>query len=91
MNFELVASDQERLIVDAFIRYRIVDGVKFYQALQTERGAQLQLQSIMDSTLRDVLGRVDRPKIKTQSSFRFTALWKLTKKASPTGLLGLPC
>jgi len=60
---ELVASDQERLIVDAFIRYRIVDGVKFYQALQTERGAQLQLQSIMDSTLRDVLGRVDRPNI----------------------------
>ena len=60
---ELVASDQERLVVDAFIRYRIVDGVKFYQALQTERGAQLQLQSIMDSTLRDVLGRVDRPEI----------------------------
>ncbi|MEP1229672.1 MAG: SPFH domain-containing protein, partial [Litorimonas sp.] len=56
---ELVASDQERLVVDAFIRYRIVDGVSFYQALQSERGAQLQLQSIMDSTLRDVLGRVD--------------------------------
>jgi len=60
---ELVASDQERLVVDAFIRYRIVDAVSFYQALQTERGAQLQLQSIMDSTLRDVLGRVDRPEI----------------------------
>ena len=60
---ELVASDQERLVVDAFVRYRIVDGIKFYQALQTERGAQLQLQSIMDSTLRDVLGRVDRPNI----------------------------
>lgn len=60
---ELVASDQERLLVDAFVRYRIVDGVKFYQALQTEAGAQLQLDSIMDSTLRDVLGRVDRPEI----------------------------
>ncbi len=60
---ELVASDQERLVVDAFVRYRIVDGVKFYQALQTERGAQLQLQSIMDSTLRDVLGGVNRPNI----------------------------
>jgi membrane protease subunit HflC len=60
---ELVASDQERLVVDAFVRYRIVDAVKFYQALQTEGGAQLQLNSIMDSTLRDVLGRVDRPEI----------------------------
>ncbi len=60
---ELVASDQERLVVDAFVRYRIMDGVKFYEALQTEQGAQLQLQSIMDSTLRDVLGRVDSPSI----------------------------
>ena len=60
---ELVASDQERLVVDAFVRYRILDAVKFYEALQTEESAQLQLQSIMDSTLRDVLGRVDRPNI----------------------------
>ncbi len=60
---ELVAADQERLMVDAFVRYRIVDAVKFYQALQSVDGAQLQLNSIMDSTLRDVLGRVDRPEI----------------------------
>ncbi|MGB0908501.1 MAG: protease modulator HflC [Maricaulaceae bacterium] len=60
---ELTASDQERLIVDAFVRYRIIDGIKFYEALQTERGAQIQLNSIMDSTLRDVLGRVDTPEI----------------------------
>lgn len=60
---ELVASDQERLVVDAFVRYRIVDAVQFYEALQTESGARLQLQSIMDSTLRDVLGRVDSPSI----------------------------
>jgi len=60
---ELLASDQERLVVDAFVRYRIVDGISFYEALQTETGAQLQLQSIMDSTLRDVLGRVDTPNI----------------------------
>jgi len=49
--------------VDAFVRYRVLDAVRFYEALQTERGAQLQLQSIMDSTLRDVLGRVDSPEI----------------------------
>lgn len=60
---ELVASDQERLVVDAFVRYRILDAIRFYEALQSERGAELQLQSIMDSTLRDVLGRVDRPEI----------------------------
>lgn len=55
---ELLASDQERLVVDAFIRYRISDAVQFYEALQSTLGAQQKLQSIMDSTLRDVLGRV---------------------------------
>ena len=60
---ELLASDQERLVVDAFVRYRISDAVTFYEALQNELGAQQKLQSIMDSTLRDVLGRVDSPEI----------------------------
>ena len=60
---ELLASDQERLVVDAFVRYRIVDPVQFYEAVRDERGAQIQLQSIMDSTLRDVLGRVETPEI----------------------------
>ncbi len=60
---ELLASDQERLVVDAFVRYRIVDPVQFYEAVRNEQGAQIQLQSIMDSTLRDVLGRVETPEI----------------------------
>ena len=60
---ELQASDQERLVVDAFVRYRISDAVTFYEALQNELGARQKLQSIMDSTLRDVLGRVDSPEI----------------------------
>ena len=60
---ELLAADQERLVVDAFVRYRIKDAVNFYEALQNELGAQQKLQSIMDSTLRDVLGRVDTPEI----------------------------
>ena len=44
---ELLASDQERLVVDAFVRYRISDAVTFYEALQNELGAQQKLQSIM--------------------------------------------
>lgn len=60
---ELLASDQERLIVDAFVRYRITDPIRFYEKLRNEQGAQDQLQAIFDSTLRDVLGRVDTPEI----------------------------
>ena len=60
---QLLASDQERLVVDAFVRYRITDPIRFYEALRNEDGAQNKLQSIFDSTLRDVLGRVDTPEI----------------------------
>lgn len=60
---ELLAADQERLIVDAFVRYRITNAIRFYEKLRNERGAQDQLQAIFDSTLRDVLGRVDSPEI----------------------------
>src|SRR5215207_5126734 len=35
---ELIASDQKRLVVDAFARYRIVDLLKFYQTLGSIRG-----------------------------------------------------
>lgn len=60
---ELLASDQERMVVDAFVRYRIIDGVRYYESLRNEQGARQKLQSVMDSTLRDVLGRVDTSEI----------------------------
>ncbi|WP_298911813.1 protease modulator HflC [uncultured Algimonas sp.] len=60
---ELLASDQERLVVDAFVRYRIIDAIRFYETLRNEAGAQNQLQTIFDSTLRDVLGRATQPEI----------------------------
>lgn len=53
---ELIASDQKRLLVDAFARYRIVDVLKFYQTLSTIEGAKSQLGNLMNSALRRVLG-----------------------------------
>jgi len=53
---ELIASDQKRLFVDAFARYRIVDVLKFYQTLGTIEGARSQLGNLMNSALRRVLG-----------------------------------
>ena len=34
---EVTASDQKRLVVDSYARYRIVDPLKFYQTLRDER------------------------------------------------------
>jgi modulator of FtsH protease HflC len=53
---EVIASDQKRLVVDAFARYKIVDPLKFYQSLGTVDGANSRLTSILNSALRRVLG-----------------------------------
>ena len=55
---QILASDQERLLVDAFIRYHITDPQQFYQTLRNRKRGETQMKRIMDSTLRDVLGRV---------------------------------
>ena len=53
---ELIASDQKRLVVDAFTRYRIIDPLQFYKALRDERRAQSRLSTIVSSSMRSVLG-----------------------------------
>jgi membrane protease subunit HflC len=53
---EVIASDQKRLVVDAFARYRIVDPLRFYQAVGTVQGANSQLSQLLNSALRRVLG-----------------------------------
>lgn len=55
---ELIASDQKRLVVDAFARYKIVDVLKFYQTLGSIPGANSQLNVLLNSALRRVLGEV---------------------------------
>src|SRR6516165_979815 len=52
---ELFASDQKRLVVDAFARYRIVDPLKFYQSVGSVEGANSRLSSLLNSALRRVL------------------------------------
>ena len=55
---ELIASDQKRLVVDAFARYRIKDPLRFYQTLGSITGANSQLAILLNSALRRVLGEV---------------------------------
>jgi modulator of FtsH protease HflC len=50
-----VAQAGERLVVDAFARYRIIDPLKFYQTVGPD-GAGSQLSILLNSALRRVLG-----------------------------------
>ncbi len=53
---EVIASDQKRLVVDAFARYRITDALKFYQSIGAIEGANARLSTLLNSALRRVLG-----------------------------------
>jgi membrane protease subunit HflC len=55
---EVIASDQKRLVVDAFARYRIKDALRFYQSVGTIQAANLQLTTLLNAALRRVLGEV---------------------------------
>ena len=54
---EVIASDQKRLIVDAFARFQIVDPLKFYNSVGNERVARSRLSTIINSRIRNVLGQ----------------------------------
>ena len=55
---EVIASDQKRLVVDAFARYRIKDALRFYQSVGTVQAANIQLTTLLNASLRRVLGEV---------------------------------
>lgn len=53
---EITAADQERLVVDAFIRYRIANPLQYYRTLRDERTADDRIERLLNSSLRQVLG-----------------------------------
>jgi len=71
---EAIASDRKRLVVDAFLRYRIEDPLKFFQTVLDERRARQRLSTVLESSMRRVLGestftavvRDDRGKLMSQ-------------------------
>ena len=60
---QVILADQKRIEVDSFTRYRIVDPLRFYQALRSEQAAQRRLSEIINSALRRVLGSVMLPSV----------------------------
>lgn len=56
---EIIAADQQRLVVDAFIRYRISDPLQYYRTLRDDRIAADRIERLLNSSLRQVLGSVN--------------------------------
>ena len=55
---EVIVSDQKRVVVDSYSRYRITDPLLFYQTVGTEAGVRARLAAIVSGSLRRVLGNV---------------------------------
>ncbi len=55
---QIILADQKRLDMDSFVRYRIVDPLRFFQAVQDERGVRARLSNVVIGALRRVLGNV---------------------------------
>jgi membrane protease subunit HflC len=53
---EMIAGDQERIVVDAMMRYRVTDPLLYYQTVQNEMGLNKRLITIVHSALRSALG-----------------------------------
>lgn len=53
---EVISADQQRLVVDAFVRYRISNPLEFYRTLRSETNAAGLIEPLINSSLRQVLG-----------------------------------
>ena len=73
---EVIASDQKRLIVDAFARFKIVDPLKFYISVGDERVARSRLSTIINSRIRNVLGQEELQTLLSQDRSKQMSLIK---------------
>lgn len=53
---ELMAMDQKTMKLDAFAKYRITNPLKFYQSVQNDQKLKMRIGSVIESTVREVVG-----------------------------------
>jgi membrane protease subunit HflC len=63
---EVISADQQRLVVDAFVRYRIANPLQYYRTLRNETIAADRLEPLINSSLRQVLGAATANEIISQ-------------------------
>jgi modulator of FtsH protease HflC len=79
-SLEVLASDNQRLEVDSFIRYRIVDPLRFFQTVGGIAGANNQLASVLNSAVRRVLSEANQQQIVRDE--RATLMVKIREQAN---------
>jgi membrane protease subunit HflC len=85
---EVIASDQKRLVVDAFLRYRIVDPLLFFQTLRDERIASARIGAVLEASLRRVLGSANFVSVvrDKREALMKTIAGQVNQEATPFGV-----
>ena len=73
---EVIASDQKRLIVDAYVKFKIINVLDFYKTLGNENVARSRISAIVNSRIRSVLG--ERPLSAVLSEDRANLMREIT-------------
>ncbi len=85
---QVIMGDQKRLEVQPYTRYRIVDPLRFYQALRTIEQARAQLAQFVSSSMRRQLGQVPLSKLLTPDRAAIVEAIRneVEVKAAPLGI-----
>jgi membrane protease subunit HflC len=63
---EVLLGDEQRLVLDAFLRYRISNPLQYYTTLHDEHTAQDRLERLVNSSLRQIVASVSTEDIVTK-------------------------
>ena len=85
---QAIMGDQKRLEVQPYARYRIVDPLRFYQALRTPEAANAQLAQMVSSSARRALGQAPLRALLTDERGHILDVIKdeVAAKAAPLGI-----
>lgn len=85
---ERLTRDQKRVMISAYVRYKITQPLRFYQVGKSYQNAEGQLRSVLESTLRSVIGNTPMTDILTpQRAVLMSKITKdLTTQATPYGI-----
>jgi membrane protease subunit HflC len=82
-SFTVTTVDQKRIVISAYVRYRIPDPETFYRVARTEEGAERRLVAVLNQVLRDEFGSVPMQDVLTEK--RATLMTDVTTRLKPVG------
>jgi membrane protease subunit HflC len=80
---ELTTQDQKRVVISAYLRYRIVEPETFYRVARQEQDAERRLVAVLNQVMRDVFGSVPMQDVLTEK--RAALMTTVTQRLIPTG------